>query len=375
MDQTTNRPATDAKGNIQYQTKIEPVIAYKFDITTMKKFVSESVNIYNLTIIIDEASMVPAEIWYELDNCGLDIIAVGDDGQLEPIESALLYAEKVISENKLSEAQQEKAAETITRLEPYRNYFINNPATTTLKTQHRQATDSAILTVANTVEIKGRIPFPFWDGENGAICDDMDGTQSTFETPGYTEILASVDVVIAFSKAACAYLNTKIRSHKFKEEFKTLPEIQQRIPRATDKLYVEHRYTLESQEGLAMRQQFISKATILTVLEVVEHDMNNNLLFIDAEDEDGKIFKNLPISLKFVNDFNTGRSFHAMSVSYGYALTCHKCQGSQWDNVAVIDELHYYATTKWRYTAVTRAAKNLYCFKHKGITKSFKKVK
>src|SRR5262249_14830980 len=48
---------------------------------------------------------------------------------------------------------------------------------------------------------------------------------------------------------------------------------------------------------------------------------------------------------------------------YAYCLTVHKSQGSQWDSVVVIDEaraLHYafgIDPKRWRYTAVTRAAK------------------
>jgi exodeoxyribonuclease-5 len=45
---------------------------------------------------------------------------------------------------------------------------------------------------------------------------------------------------------------------------------------------------------------------------------------------------------------------------YGYAITVHKSQGSQWDNVMVIDEWWQRDTrARWLYTAVTRAAKRL----------------
>ncbi len=44
---------------------------------------------------------------------------------------------------------------------------------------------------------------------------------------------------------------------------------------------------------------------------------------------------------------------------HGYAITCHKAQGSQWDNVLVIDESWCFRADakKWLYTAITRAAK------------------
>lgn len=50
---------------------------------------------------------------------------------------------------------------------------------------------------------------------------------------------------------------------------------------------------------------------------------------------------------------------NAQEFTYGYALTVHKSQGSQWDNVLIIDESAVFrgpARRKWLYTAITRAA-------------------
>jgi len=46
---------------------------------------------------------------------------------------------------------------------------------------------------------------------------------------------------------------------------------------------------------------------------------------------------------------------------YGYGLTVHKSQGSQWDSVVLFDESYAFRSDarKWLYTAVTRAAKNI----------------
>lgn len=48
-------------------------------------------------------------------------------------------------------------------------------------------------------------------------------------------------------------------------------------------------------------------------------------------------------------------------VDFGWAITCHKSQGSQWDEVVVHDESHVFreAADQWLYTAVTRSANNL----------------
>jgi len=46
---------------------------------------------------------------------------------------------------------------------------------------------------------------------------------------------------------------------------------------------------------------------------------------------------------------------------YGYALTVHKAQGSQWDAVLLFDESYAFREhrARWLYTGLTRAAKRL----------------
>ncbi len=46
---------------------------------------------------------------------------------------------------------------------------------------------------------------------------------------------------------------------------------------------------------------------------------------------------------------------------FGYALTVHKAQGSQWDDVVLFDESWAFRENRerWLYTGVTRAAKSL----------------
>jgi exodeoxyribonuclease-5 len=56
--------------------------------------------------------------------------------------------------------------------------------------------------------------------------------------------------------------------------------------------------------------------------------------------------------------------FNAVQIKYAYAVTCHKSQGGQWDNIFVYQgyltedmlDLGYY---RWLYTAITRATKKL----------------
>ena len=63
--------------------------------------------------------------------------------------------------------------------------------------------------------------------------------------------------------------------------------------------------------------------------------------------------------------------YNALQVKYGYAFTCHKSQGGEWDTVYVdfakragldIDSL------RWKYTAITRASKKLWCINLLDVT-------
>jgi exodeoxyribonuclease-5 len=53
--------------------------------------------------------------------------------------------------------------------------------------------------------------------------------------------------------------------------------------------------------------------------------------------------------------------YDSAEMNYGYVLTTHKSQGSQWPNVAVLDESSVFKGQKdrWLYTAITRAEKTV----------------
>jgi hypothetical protein len=59
--------------------------------------------------------------------------------------------------------------------------------------------------------------------------------------------------------------------------------------------------------------------------------------------------------------------YNAVICKYGYAMTCHKAQGGEWDNVFV-DMCRYGGTAnedyfRWAYTALTRASKKIWHFR------------
>src|SRR5690606_27841543 len=71
--------------------------------------------------------------------------------------------------------------------------------------------------------------------------------------------------------------------------------------------------------------------------------------------------------------------FNCIQLKYGYAVTCHKAQGGEWDNAFVFwdrgvnSNFNFYESEhnrsgksnpdfyRWAYTAITRASKKLFC--------------
>ena len=78
-----------------------------------------------------------------------------------------------------------------------------------------------------------------------------------------------------------------------------------------------------------------------------------------------------PKSEEFVKAIGEDPFYNALQVKYGYAFTCHKSQGGEWNTVYVdfskrtgldVDSL------RWKYTAITRASKMLWCINLPDVT-------
>lgn len=71
-----------------------------------------------------------------------------------------------------------------------------------------------------------------------------------------------------------------------------------------------------------------------------------------------------PRDKEFAKHLRADQYFNAVQVKYGYAMTCHKAQGGEWDNVLVDfaggGGARNRAFFRWAYTAITRAKRRLY---------------
>ncbi len=111
--------------------------------------------------------------------------------------------------------------------------------------------------------------------------------------------------------------------------------------------------------------------TLTSTTPALDYEQSNRLyqeVMADYEDETSKYKKFLKVK---ENEY-----FNALQVKFSYAITCHKSQGGQWENVFVekpyLPEGINRDYVRWLYTAMTRAKKKLYLigfgdedFKHK----------
>ncbi len=65
----------------------------------------------------------------------------------------------------------------------------------------------------------------------------------------------------------------------------------------------------------------------------------------------------------FIEAYQKDEYVSALRVKYGYAITCHKSQGGEWDTVLVNADGIFVNSfgLRWLYTALTRARRRLYC--------------
>jgi exodeoxyribonuclease-5 len=87
-------------------------------------------------------------------------------------------------------------------------------------------------------------------------------------------------------------------------------------------------------------------------------------MLVEPEESSGK-FQRVAVIPQFFEGGDADIPFALRKDSdefdFGYALTVHKAQGSQWDSVVLFDESFAFREhrARWLYTGVTRAAKTL----------------
>jgi exodeoxyribonuclease-5 len=104
----------------------------------------------------------------------------------------------------------------------------------------------------------------------------------------------------------------------------------------------------------------LRNGTLWTVTKIVDEDDDGYIELVVKDDNNNCVEVSAPIEAFLIKD-GSGGEIPGDPFTYGYAITCHKAQGSQWGSVAVIDESHCFRRHRWHwlYTAITRAAERV----------------
>ncbi|MEX0345913.1 MAG: ATP-dependent RecD-like DNA helicase [Rhizobiaceae bacterium] len=256
-------------------------------------------------IIIDECSMVDEELGRDLQSFGTPILVLGDPGQLPPISGG--------------------------------GFFTEHDPDILLTEIHRQARGNPIIQLALDVR-EGR-EFMYGDFGTAQVIGKSDVDSEL--------VLAADQVLVGINRTRRRY-NRRLRELK---EF-TLP-----TPQSGDKLVCLRN---DPSKGLLNGSLW----RVMTASKETTKPGINLLVSPEEEDPDRGVAKIKVLKAAFEDDeaeipWSTKKRYD--DFDYGYALTVHKAQGSQWDNVVLFDESFAFRDMRqrWLYTAITRAAEKL----------------
>jgi len=252
-------------------------------------------------VIIDECSMVNDRMANDLLSFGAPILVLGDPAQLPPVRGA--------------------------------GFFTNAEPDFMLTEIHRQALNNPIIDLATRVRQGDYLP----DGKYGNS-EVMSGRPSPEQVMAADQILVGANA----TRRAC---NTRIRS--------LLGYGLEPTPIKGDRLVC-----LRNDHDVGLLNGTIWDVDEVTNLEDCDrinlsiHGENKAELNIDAHRH---YFEGREKDLAY------WEIREAQCFDFGYALTTHKAQGSQWDNVFIFDESYLFKghSTRWLYTAITRAAEKV----------------
>jgi exodeoxyribonuclease-5 len=261
-------------------------------------------------IVLDECSMVSAELGADLESFGIPILVFGDPGQLPPPKGA--------------------------------GYFTDRTPDVFLEQIHRQALDSPIISMATMLR------------QNKTLRRGTMGNCVVTSRLKY-DIFANPEAQILVGRNATRRsLNQQIRHRLgFRD---TLPMVGEKLiclknrPAAgmfNGTLWIVKEISWK-ETATAWGKFMLAEAVLVSedtaALQVTVPLQGNSFTHPDGLDS-------IP-----------PRAQEGWPFDFGYVLTVHKAQGSQWPHVIVLDEGFCWSREgndfRWRYTAMTRAAES-----------------
>ncbi len=252
-------------------------------------------------IVIDEVSMVDEQLGQDLLSFGTKVLVLGDPFQLPPVQGA--------------------------------GYFTSEEPDIMLTEIHRQASDNPIIRLSMDIREGGYLERGRY-GESLVIAkEDVDRGA----------VLEADQVLVGRNKTRLQY-NDRLR------ELKGLPYHE---PVTGDRMVCLRNNP---------RKKLLN-GQIWIVTEVNRKANGKYQLLLGADEGAGEA-KVLTHKAFFAGEedqmaWPERRQFDEFT--FGYCLTVHKAQGSQWDNVYLFDESFVFREerARWLYTGITRAAERI----------------
>lgn len=265
-------------------------------------------------IITDEASMVDESIWQDLLSYQKPIIAVGDHGQLPPING---------------------------------NFNLMSKPDLILSEIHRQEVGNPIIEVSFLARTEGKIPIKTFGRGVKKL--------SKLEPDTGNEVEELLSAHNRETLLLCGYNYTRV---KLNQVIRNKLGYESMIPGANDRVIcLRNNHEKNIYNGMV--------GTIYNIKKKNE-DWYSAQILMDDEEE---MYEGLIASIQFNNkeslNFTEKRKLimNGDLFDFGYALTVHKAQGSQAKKVVLFEErfakMDEEIWRRWLYTAVTRAEKEL----------------
>jgi exodeoxyribonuclease-5 len=253
-------------------------------------------------IIIDECSMVDSELGRDLLSFGKPVLVLGDPAQLPPVKGG--------------------------------GYFTEGEPDAMLTEVHRQAADNPIIKLSILIRAGGRLSAGTF-GESRVVHRDLIDAEA---------VSAADQILVGLNRTRRAY-NKRMR------------ELLGRggaFPEPGDKLVCLRN---DRKKGLL-------NGSLWTVSTTGSTRRKKLRLSVVPEDDGSR----KPLRIGVLPAFFTGEDEipyaqrrDSDEFDYGYALTVHKAQGSQWNDVMLFDESGAFREhrNRWLYTGITRAVERL----------------
>jgi exodeoxyribonuclease-5 len=254
-------------------------------------------------IVIDECSMVDAELGRDLLSFGLPVLVLGDPAQLPPIQGG--------------------------------GFFTDAAPDAMLTEVHRQAADDPIVHLSMAVREGRRL-------EAGSYGDSQVIRKDALDPD---RVLGADQVLVGRNATRRAY-NARLRERR---------GFSDPLPLAGDKLVCLRNN----------RRKGLFNGGLWNVAE--RPTTRRQILKLRLNPDEGFAGKGVKVSVRpecftgGIEDFDWPNRKKYDEFDYGYVLTVHKAQGSQWDDVVLFDESFAFPDNRerWLYTGITRAAKRL----------------